>query len=200
MADRCLRKLVAFLAIAAAGLMSGCASDPDPPDLTAADASALIAQKWAHDELNHFTVTFHSDTVIGCGIQNGLWNRTETTHQGFTISTYQLTEAGRRALFAIDLKDSGKFHEVILQGPYRLDVTGMTPGSEPDTRQVAIRWEMDWDKTPAGVKACLPRFELSGSQVALFKLFSLEWKLLSFQKPADASPAPQASLSLRNNS
>ncbi len=59
-------------------------------------------------------------------------------------------------------------------------------------RQVAIRWELDWNKAPAGLKACLPRFELSGSQVALFKLSGQEWKVLSFLKPADVTPPPQA--------
>ena len=171
----------------------GCSSDPDPPeDLSPIAASTLISQKWSNDELNHFNVTFHSDTLIGCGLQNDLWKRVETPHQGFTISTYQLTEAGRKVLFAIDLKESGKYHEVVLQGPYLFQVTGITPGSQPDMRQVAIRWELDWNKAPAGLKACLPRFELSGSQVALFKLSGQEWKVLSFLKPADVTPPPQA--------
>ena len=189
------RNVAVVLALAAGCLAVGCSSDPDPPDeLTPAAASSLILQRWSHDEVNHFTVTFHSDTVIGCGILNDLWKRVETPHQGFTISTYQLTEAGRKALFAIDLKESGKFHEVILQGPYLLEVTGITPGSQPDMRQVTIRWEIDWAKAPAGLKACLPRFELSGSQVALFQVAGPEWKFLSFLKPADVVPPPQASV------
>lgn len=197
-ADPYLRKAAVVLAMAAVGMAVGCSSDPAPPpppqpdDLSPIGASTLISQKWSHDELNHFTVTFHSDPLIECGIQNDLWKHVETPYQGFKISTYDLTEAGRKALFAIDLKESGKFHEVILQGPYLLEVTGITPGSEPDTRQAAIRWEIDWNKAPAGLKACLPRFELSGSQVALFKLVGQEWSFLSFLKPADATAPPQA--------
>ena len=198
MADPCLKKLIVVLETAAVCLAAGCSSAPEPHELSPMEASALISQKWAHDELNHFTVTFHSDTVMECGIQNGLWKRVEREHQGFTFSTYQLTETGRNALFAIDLKDSGKFHEVILRGPYRLDLTSMTLGREPDTRQVGLRWEIDWDKAPAGLKACLPRFELSGSQIALFKLDGVEWRFLSFLKPADAAPPPQASTRLPN--
>ena len=186
-ADSHLRKAAVILTMAAVCMAVGCSSDPPPPpqpeDLSPIGASTLISQKWSHDELNHFTVTFHSDTLIGCGVQNDLWKHVETPHLGLTISTYELTEAGRKALFGIDLKESGKFHEVILRGPYLLEVIGITPGSEPDTRQVAIRWEIDWNKAPAGLKACLPRFELSGSQVALFKLVGQEWSLLSFLKP-----------------
>jgi hypothetical protein len=182
-----VRKASVILAMAAVCMAVGCSSDPDPPpppdDLSPIGASTIISQKWSHDELNHFTVTFHSDTLIGCGVQNDLWKHVETPHMGFTISKYDLTEAGRKALFAIDLKESGKFHDVTLQGPYLLEVIGITPGTEPDTRQVAIHWEIDWDKAPAGLKACLPRFELSGPQVALFKLVGQEWTLLSFVKP-----------------
>jgi hypothetical protein len=179
----------------------GCSSDPDPPeDLSPIAASTLISQKWSTGELNHFTVTFHSDTLIGCGIQNDLWKRVETPHQGFTVITYQLTEAGRKALFAIDLKESGKYHEVVLQGPYLVEVTGITPGSQPDLRQVAIRWEIDWNKAPAGLKACVPRFELSGSQVALFKLFDPGWRFLSFLKPAEVTTPPQAAARPRTES
>ena len=192
----CLQNLLVVLAVAALGMAAGCGSDPEPADLTPADATTLISQKWSHDEPNHFTVTFHSDTLIGCGIQNNLWKRVDVEHQGFTFSTYQLTDAGRNALFAIDLKDSGKFHEVTLRGPYRVEATGITPGSQPDMRQVQVRWEIDWDKAPAPLKACLPRFELSGSQVALFQLSGLEWKFVSFLKPADA--APQADARPRN--
>ena len=195
-ADPYLRNAVVAVAMAAVGMAVGCSSDPDPPpqpeDLSLSEASNLIAQKWSHDELNHFTVTFHSDTLIGCGIQNDLWKHAEIPYQGFTINTYQLTETGRKILFAIDLKEAGKFHEVTLRGPYHVEVTGITPGSQPDMRQVAIRWEIDWDNAPAGLKACLPRFELSGSNVALFKLIGLQWSFLSFLKPADVIAPPQA--------
>jgi hypothetical protein len=195
-ADPHRRKTSIILAMAAVCTAVGCSSDPDPPpqpeELSPMRASTLILEKWSHDELNHFTVTFHSDALIECGIQNDLWKRTETPWQGFTIMTYQLTEAGKKALFAIDLKDSGKFHEIILRGPYLVEVTGITPGSDFDARQVAIHWEIDWDKAPAGVKACLPRFELSGSQVALFKLSGQQWGFLSFLKPEDLTAPPQA--------
>jgi hypothetical protein len=194
--DPYLRKAAVVLAMAAVCMAVGCSSDPEPPpqpeDLSPGGASALIMQKWSNDELNHFTVTFHSDTLIACGIQNDLWKRIETPYRGFTVLSYQLTGAGRKALFAIDLKESGKFHEVILQGPYLFEVTGITPGSQPDMRQAAIHWDIDWNKAPAGLKACLPRFELSGSQVALFKLDGQQWGLLSFLHPEDAAAPPQA--------
>jgi len=187
-----LRKAAVVLAMAAVCMAVGCSADPPPEDLSSIAASTLISQKWAQNELNHFTVSFHSDTLIGCGVQNDLWKRVETPYQGVTISTYQLTESGRKAIFAIDLKESGKSHEVILQGPYLNEVTGITPGSQPDTRQVAIRWDIDWNKAPAGLKACLPRSELSGSPVALFKLTGQEWSFLSFLKPEEVTTPPQA--------
>ena len=194
--DPNLRTAAVLLAMASVFMAVGCSSEPDPPpqpeDLSPSGASALIMQKWSQDELNHFTVTFHSDTVIACGAQNDLWKRVETPFRGLTVISYQLTAAGRKALFAIDLKESGKFHEVILQGPYSVEVTGITPGGQPDTRQAAIRWDIDWTKAPAGLKACLPRFELHGSQVALFKLDGQQWSLLSFLHPEDAAAPAQA--------
>jgi len=170
----------------------GCSSDPKPAELTTITASQLISQRWARDELNHFAVSFNSDTLIGCGVQNDLWKPVETVDRGFTRSTYQLTERGNRALFAIDLKESGKLHEITLRGPYHFEVTNITPGSQPEIRQVEIHWEIDWGKTPAELKACVPKFELSGSQVALFKLFGLEWRFLSYLKPEDVMAPPQS--------
>jgi len=191
-----LKEASVVLAIWTACLAAGCSSAPDAPpppeDLTPASASALISQKWSQGELNHFTVTFHSDTLIGCGIQNDLWKHVETPHLGLTISTYELTDNGKKALFAIDLKESGKFHEIILQGPYVVEVSGVTPGSQPDMRQAAMRWDVDWNKAPAGLKACLPRFELSGTQVALFQLAGPKWNLLSIVKPGDVTAPAQA--------
>ena len=158
-ADSHLRKVAVILAMAAVCMAVGCSSDPPPPphpdDLSPIGASTLISQKWAHDELNHFTVTFHSDTLIGCGVQNDLWKHVETPHRGFTISTYELTEAGRKALFAIDLKETGKFHEVTLRGPYLLEVNGITPGffrTEMNAALVADREFSSWveRRTPAG--------------------------------------------------
>jgi len=195
-AEGCRRAAAVVLAVAAVGMAGGCSSDPDPPqieELSPIQAGSLISQKWSHDELTHFTVTFHSDTLIECGVQNDLWKRVETLFQGFTVSSYQLTEAGRKALFAIDLKESGKFQEVTLQGPYLVEVTGITPGSDPDTsRQAALRWEIDWNKAPAGIKACFPKYELSGSQVALFQLSGPHWSFVSFLKPSDVAAPPQA--------
>lgn len=192
-ADPYPRNAALLLAMAVVCMAVGCSSDPDvpppPEELSPSVASALITQKWSQDELNHFTVTFHSDTLIACGIQNGLWKRVETPYRGLTVVTYELTDAGRKDLFAIDLKESGKFHDVILQGPYVVEVTGITPGSQPDMRQAAIRWDIDWDKAPAGVKACFPRVELSGTQVALFKIAGPQWSFLSFANPADAPAA-----------
>ena len=92
-ADPHPRKAAVILAVAAVCMAAGCSSDPPPPpdDLTPSGASTLISQKWTHGELNHFTVTFHSDTLIACGIQNDLWKRVETPYRGFTVVTYELT-------------------------------------------------------------------------------------------------------------
>lgn len=191
-----LRKTSVVLAIAAVCL-TGCSSEPDgpppPEELTPAAASALISQRWAQGELNHFTVTLHSDTLIGCGVQNDLWKHVDIPHASVTVSTYALTEGGKKALFAIDLKESGKFHDVTLQGPYLLEVSGVAPGSQPDTRQATFRWDVDWDKASAGLKACFPRYELSGTQVAIFKVSGSQWSLVSVVKPGEVPAAPQAS-------
>jgi hypothetical protein len=187
------RATAALLAIAAASITVGCSSDPDPPppppDLSPALASMLINQKWTQDGWPHYTVTFHSDTLIACGEQNNLWKRVETPRDGVTLVAYNLTDAGRKAMFSADLKESGKFHEVILQGPYLNEINNIAPLS-PDMRQVAFHWEIDWNKAPAEMKACLPRFELSGSQAALFKLDGQLWTLASFLKPGEVPAAP----------
>jgi hypothetical protein len=36
----------------------------------------------------------------------------------------------------------------LLKGPYRIEVNGITDGSQPGTKQVAFRWDIDWDKAP----------------------------------------------------
>ena len=193
MVDSRLRNVSAVIAMTAACTAVGCSSEAKPADLTAIGASALISQRWYRDELNHFAVTFHSDSLIGCGAQNDLWSLVETEDRGFTRRTYQLTERGNKVLFAIDLKESGKLHEITLRGPYRFEVTNITPGSQPDMRQVEIHWEIDWDKAPVELKACVPKFELSGTQVALFRLFGQEWRFLSYLKPEDVIAPPEGS-------
>ena len=191
-ADRKPKNLIAVLAIAVSGCVTfGCSSNAQPPDLTPAAATALIYQKWSQDELNHFAISLHSDSLIDCGVRNDLWKLTETMERGYKRTAYQLTDRGNKALFAIDLKGSGKGHEMTLRGPYLLEVTNITPGSDPDTRRVEFRWEIDWNKTPAELKACVPKFELSGNLVALFRLSGLDWRFISYSKPDDAS-SPQA--------
>ena len=184
------RNLIALLGMAASCIMSGCSSNAEPPDLTPPTANALILQRWSRDELNHFAISLHSDSLIECGVKNDLWKLAESTERGYRRTAYQLTDRGNRTLFAIDLKESGKGHEITFRGPYRLEITNITPGAEPDTRRVEFRWEIDWDKTPAELKACVPKFEMSGNLVGLFKLYGLEWRFLSYSKPDDAS-APQ---------
>lgn len=191
MAHSHLKNIIAVIAMAAGGTTVGCSSDPQPAELTPILASSLISQRWSREELNHFTVTFHSDTLIGCGVQNDLWKMVETVDRGFTRNTYQLTDKGNKELFAIDLKESGKSHEITLRGPYHFEVTNIAPGGQPELRQVEIHWEIDWDKAPAELKACVPKFEMSGAQVALFKLFGLEWRFLSYLKPEDVIAPPQ---------
>jgi len=177
-----------IIVTAASAMALGCSSEPPTPELTAAAASAQVSQRWAQDEMNHFTVSLHSDSLIECGVKNDLWKMVETTDRGYKRAAYQLTDKGNKAFFAIDLKESGKGHEITLRGPYRLEVTNIKPGSEPDTRNVEFRWDIDWDKAPAELKACVPKFEMSGNLVALFRLNGLEWKFISYSKP-DASPA-----------
>jgi hypothetical protein len=66
-------------------------------------------------------------------------------------------------------------------------------GHSPVARSIAERWRLG---SRPDLKACVPRFELSGSQVALFRLVGQEWSLLSFLNPTDAiatssnAPAP----------
>jgi hypothetical protein len=190
--------MVAATVIAAGMMMLGCSSEASPVDLTPMLASALVSQKWSQNELNHFKVNFHSDTLIACGVQNDLWKLVEVTERGYTWNAYKLTEKGSKALFSIDLKDSGKGHEITVRGPYSFEITGISPGSQPDTRNVELHWEIDWDKASAELKACVPKFELSGREVALFKLVGQDWKFLGYLKPEDVTspdgtnpPAPK---------
>lgn len=187
-----LRNLIAIAVVAASALMLGCSSEAQPADLTVIQASAIISQNWSQNVLNHFPVVFHSDTLVECGVKNDLWKLTETIDRGYTRRSYQLTEKGSKVLFSVDLKESGKGHEITLRGPYHFEIIGITPGAQPDTRNVELRWEVDWEKTPGELKACVPKFELSGHEVALFKQFDREWKFLSYLKPEDAAPQPGA--------
>ena len=74
-----------MLLAAAIGTLVGCGSDPPPrPDLTAQTAAAAILHLWAQGEMNHFKVTFHSDSVIQCGVKNDLWKLAEVTDRAGT--------------------------------------------------------------------------------------------------------------------
>jgi hypothetical protein len=189
--DCSLGDLIAVVVImAASGMTLGCSSEARTADLTPMGAGHIISQKWSQDLLNHFHVVLHSDTLIECGVKNDLWKLAETTDRGYTRSSYQLTEKGNKVLFSIDLKESGKGHEITLRGPYHYEIIGITPGTQPDIRNVELRWEVDWDKAPSELKACLPKFELSGHEVALFKQYDDGWKFVSYLKPEDAAPAP----------
>jgi hypothetical protein len=109
-----------------------------------------------------------------------------------------LTEKGSKLVTAISLKESGRGHEILLKGPYRIEINGITDGSQPNTKNVAFRWDIDWEKAPDDLKACLPRFELSGNQVALFQLDNNGWSFVSYlnpeeiqaPQPPDGAPAP----------
>ena len=191
------------LLLAAISALVGCASDPPPPDLTPQQAAATIAQLWAQEQMNHFKVTFHSDDLVECGVKNDLWKLVEVTdREGNAWSTrYQLTDKGSKILTAISLKESGRGHEILLKGPYRVEITGITNGNLPNTKQVAFRWDIDWDKAPEDLKACLPRFELSGNQTALFALTINGWAFVSYMtaeeiqappSPPDGNTAPAA--------
>ena len=182
-----------ILLLAASCALVGCASDPPPPpDLTPQFAAATIAQLWAREQMNHFKVTFHSDDLVECGVRNDLWKLEEVTDRnGNAWSTrYQLTDKGSKIITAISLKETGRGHEILLKGPYRIEITGITDGAQPGTKQVAFRWDIDWDKAPADLKACVPRFELSGNQTALFQLDNNNWGFVSYMKPEEIQPPP----------
>ena len=198
-ADLNLRNMIAVIVLAASGATLGCSSDPPPlPELTPAAASTLISQKWSNEELNHFRVVFHSDTLIECGVKNELWKLTEMTDRtGYAwTAAYQLTERGKKVIAAIDLKESGRGHEVVLRGPYRCELTSITDGAVPNNKRVGFRWQIDWDKAPEDLKACLPQFELSGSELALFEISdpTQNWRFTSYLRPEDAPVASSGSV------
>jgi len=191
----CFRCGMAALLAAAAGGLAACRSDPPPPaDLVPQTAAAAIMGLWSQEQMNHFKVTFHSDSLIECGVKNDLWKLEEVTDRNGNAwsTTYRLTDKGSRMLTAIDLQESGRGHQILLKGPYRIEVTGITNGSQPDTRNVAFRWDIDWDKASGDLKACLPRFELSGNQVALFRLENNQWTFVSYLNSDDTQPPDAA--------
>jgi hypothetical protein len=183
------------LLAAAVCALAGCGSDPPPPpDLVPQAAAAAIAERWSREEMNHFKVTFHSDDLVECGVKNDLWKLVEVTDAkgNAWTTTYRLTEKGTKIVTAISLKESGRGHEILLKGPYRIEVNGITDGSQPGAKQVAFRWDIDWDKAPDDLKACIPRFELSGNEVALFQLDNNNWNFVSYLNPEEiqAPPSP----------
>jgi hypothetical protein len=188
----------AVIILASTCTMTGCFSDPPPPDLTPAMVRDMILQKWSQEEFNHFRIVFHSDTVIDCGVSNDLWKLSEIKDHSGAVSTtrHELTEKGRKVLTAIDLQASGKRHAIVLKGPYRVDITSITDGSTPNMKSAALRWEIDWDKAPADLKVCLPRFELTGSEVGRFELADREWRFLSFVRPDDPAAPPRTTAAL----
>jgi hypothetical protein len=201
-----LQKGMAVLLAAAIGALVGCGSDPPPPpDLVPEQAAAAIMERWSQEQMNHFKVTFHSDDLIECGVKNDLWKLTEVTDRNGNAwtTTYRLTEKGNKIVTAISLKESGRGHEILLKGPYRIEVTGITDGSQPGTKNVAFRWDIDWDKASDDLKACIPRFELSGNAVALFQLDNITWRFISYLNaeeieamppPPDGAPAATPSI------
>jgi len=57
---------------------------------------------------------------------------------------------------------------------------------------VAFRWDIDWDRASADLKACLPRFELSGNQTALFQLDAAGWHFIRYLNPDEIQQAPDS--------
>lgn len=194
-AESNLRSGIAVLVLAAAFTMAGCSSDPPPPpELTPQAVVSQIFDRWSREELSHFKVTFHSDTLIGCGVDNGLWKLAEVTDaSGHAWTTnYQLTDKGHQALSAIDLKESGRGHEITLKGPYHLEINSIADGAQPNLKRVGFHWSIDWDRALPEMKTCFPRFELAGAQMALFQLADPPaWVFASYINPDD--PAAQQS-------
>ena len=116
-----------------------------------------------------------------------------TDKTGYAWSTvYQLTDKGKQAMSAIDLKESGRGHAITLRGPYRLDITSIVDPGQPNIRRVGLHWEIDWDKVSEGLKACLPQFEMAGTQVARFDLAGDQqsWRFISYLTPEEVAAAP----------
>jgi hypothetical protein len=191
------RSILCIIGLAISATLSGCGNDPPPiPDLTPAWAAGAIADKWAHEELNHFRVVFHSDSMVQCGVERDLWklNEIKDPKGNVLTSKYQLTEKGKQIVTDIDLKASGRGHEIVLKGPYRPEITSVVDGPQPNLKKVGFRWVIDWDKAPEDMKACMPRFELAGNEGALFVINdpTQPWMLASLLR-ADEVGAPAAS-------
>jgi YD repeat-containing protein len=189
-----LRGAGTVLLAASLGALVGCGSDgPPPPDLAPQAAAEAIVQQWSQEQMNHFKVTFHSDNLVECGVRNDLWKLVEVTDRNGNAwtTTYRLTDKGSKIVTAIGLKESGRGHEILLKGPYRIEVNGITDGTQPNTKNVAFRWDIDWDKAPEDLKACLPRFELSGNEVALFQLDNNGWRFTSYLNAEEIQALPQ---------
>jgi len=186
-----MRGLMAVMG-AAVLVLAGCGSSdpPPPPDLTPDYAAATIRDLWSQEQMNHFKVTFHSDDLVECGVKNDLWKLVEVTDSKGNAwsTTYQLTDKGSKIVTSINLQESGRGHQILLKGPYLIEVNGITDGSQPNTKNVSFHWEIDWDKASSDLKACLPRFELSGDKVALFELDNNNWKFSSYMNPEDIPP------------
>lgn len=189
------RNGLTVLLVVAAGALASCGSDPPPPpDLLPQAAANAIFQQMSQGQMNHFRVTFHSDDLVECGVKNDLWKLVEVTDNNGNAwtTTYRLTDKGSKIVTAINLKESGRGHEILLKGPYRVEVNGISDGSQPNTKQVAFRWDIDWDKASDDLKACLPRFELSGNEVALFQLDNTNnWQFTSYLSPEEIQAPPQ---------
>jgi hypothetical protein len=193
-----IRYAIAGVVLAVSCAMIGCSSDPPPPpELTSAAAATQLLDRWSKEELNHFTVVFHSDTLIECGVRNELWKLVEMTDKtGYAWSTvYQLTDKGRKEMTAIDLKESGRGHQITLRGPYRYAILSIADVGLPNNRRVGFYWELDWDKASPELKACLPKFELAGKQMANFELVNPQtenqsWRLAGYLTPEEAATAP----------
>jgi hypothetical protein len=194
--DSILRRTIAALVFAAAISLGGCSWDPPPPpELTPQIAIAQIFDRWAREELSHFKVTFHSDTLIGCGVEKAIWKLVEVTDaNGQAWSTnYRLTTRGQQILSAIDLNESGRGHGITLKGPYRIEINSIAGGGGPNLKRVGFHWSIDWDQAAPEIRACFPRFELTGSEVAQFELVDPRtWRFASYADPNSALPAQGA--------
>jgi hypothetical protein len=176
---------------------TACSMDPPPPpELTPQVIFNLIGEKWSREELSHFTVTFHSDTLVECGVRNDMWKLTEMTDRAGTAwsAAYQLTDKGKTMVSAVDLKESGRGHAVTLRGPYHVELLSIVDGAQPNAKLVAFKWSLDWDKAAPEMKTCMPQFELAGKQIAQFELAEMNWRFVTYVRPEDVPAGPAGSI------